>query len=212
MNKRQVDLLLKAVTGALTGLTAFSALGAEQWGEAVVYTYQGQALTHLTISGRDGTSNFDVNEPGVAFSVMVNEPIQAGQTFSFSGSIGLFHNEFTGVMGQSGFFESWSYQSCDIASCRFSTNSPSSNDARDSFIVGTSGLPTYYNQGAPGVWNQAVVATGPNNYYLVNSAFPVAWVSPVPEVNASMLALLGLAAVGALARRKAKAQAEAQTD
>lgn len=204
MNKRQIDLLVKTVTGALTALTTFSALGAEQWGEAIVYTYQGQALTHLTITGRDDVHHFDVNEPGVAFSVMVSEPIQAGQAFSFSGFIGGFNNEFTGVMGQNGFFESWSYQSCDIASCRFSTNSPSSNDARDSFIVGVPSIPTYYNQGAPGAWSQAIVATGPNNYYLVNSAFPVAWVSPVPEVNASMLALLGMIALGARAHRKAR--------
>lgn len=39
----------------------------------------------------------------------------------------------------------------------------------------------------------------------MKEAYPVEWVRPVPEADASLMAVLGLAAVGALARRKAQA-------
>ena len=62
----------------------------------------------------------------------------------------------------------------------------------------------------PGLWTSTNVTGLPSGMpYKFTQIIP--WVNPVPEADASVMAALGLAAVGVLVRRKAKAQAEALT-
>lgn len=201
MNHQQVGLWAKAAAGLLTAVTAFGA-GAQQ---VIVYTYQGQAFsTQYDSSGRNDDSGSpvyytDIDEPGIAFSFIVDASIQAGQAVSLSG--------FTGVMGQNGSFASWTFQNCQYNACLSSKNLTSEVMDSASWYQGH-GTIQQFNLNAPGTWSQRAVTIGPYDgalvsHYYMKEAYVIPWVRPVPEANAGLMAVLGVAAVGALARRKA---------
>lgn len=214
MNNRPVGLWVKAVAGLLTSLIAFGAC-AEQ---AFIYTYQGQAFTTIYTSDYKGGQYSPTDGPGIAFSIMVAAPIHAGQTVSLH-NLDLFHdneffagtpnaetdtreNIFTGVMGQNGSFESWDFTSGTVYSV-FSEHSEYSAAATSDWQYVSMTDWMRFNRNTPGVWTQSVVSIDSGNASRLNSVYRVNWVSPVPEADATLMAVLGVAAVGALARRKA---------
>jgi hypothetical protein len=215
MNNRQIGLWAKAAAGLLTALIACGA-SAEQ---AFVYTYQGQALTtEFTDDSRTGPRYTPIDAPGIAFSIMVSAPLQAGQTVSLH-NMDLFHdnelfpgaanaendtrdNTFTGVMGQNGSFETWDFTS-DTVYSNISDHSTHSTAKTSDWQYASIVDWMRYNLNTPGVWTQRVVSINADNASRLNSVYRVDWVSPVPEADAMLMAVLGVVAVGALARRKA---------
>lgn len=205
MNKTQPWLGARTAVGLLTACAAFGA-HAQQ---VTIYTYQGQAFT----TQNDGSNRFDddgppvgweyttdIDGPGIAFSFIVDGPIESGQTVSL--------RWFSGVMGQNGSFQSWNYENCDVGSCLVSRNS--TDGVKDSLAwFQGHGVVEQFNLNAPGTWSNRVVTIGPKDGYLQHEYYSqranaIAWVRPVPEADTSLMAVLGLAAVGALARRKAR--------
>lgn len=154
MNIRHIGLSAKAAAGLLTALAAFGA-SAEQ---VILYTYQGQAFTtQYDASGRNddfGSPVYytDIDGPGIAFSFMVDQPIQAGQTVSLAG--------FTGVMGQNGSFASWTFQNCQYSACLSSQNSGVEVKDSASWYAGHGNI-QQFNLNDPGTWSQRAITIGP---------------------------------------------------
>lgn len=180
--------------------------------ETVLYTYQGQALTSYFRYGREGLEESnEVNLPGVAFSFYLEAPLKAGETISFQNPWDTSPT-FYGVMGDSGVFETWFFSSWVNEYTQGQSNYRRSENAGNDGFSYVHPSPIIYtaNGNRPGTWTSTVVTALPTglNY---RTAYAIPWVNPVPEANASVMAMLGLAAVGMLAGRKAKAQAAAQT-
>lgn len=206
MNERHLRLAARLTAGALAALTTFGAV-AQQAAESVLYTYQGQALTDASRDARAGSSSSKIYDPGIAFSFYLDAPLEVGESVSLDRWQGLY--KFTGVMGEEGAFDTWSFEgwkSFDyLEYSRYSGGLGS--DGTDFWT--TARLQTW-NINQPGVWTSTVVKELPPGM-THDTLYFIPWVNPVPEADASVMAVLGLTAVGLLARRKAKAQAEAQT-
>jgi len=200
MNHRHIRLAITLTAGAMAALTALNSHA-----ESVLYTYQGQALTDYSYSARAGYVSGKTYDPGVAFSFYLDAPLAAGQSVSFSEPQGWY--TFNGVMGQDGAFETWDFliwKADDYEEhSRYSAGMGS-----DGSVNYFSGLSTTskWNSHQPGVWTSTQVAALPSGK-AYNTAYAIPWVNPVPEADASVMAVLGLVAVGTLARRKAKVQA-----
>lgn len=204
MNNQYFGFATKAAAGLLVTLSAFSAC-AEQ---VIIYTYQGHALT----TERDSTGRSDfgspprdkqIDKPGVAFSLVVDQPIQAGQKISLT--------NFTGVMGQNGSFEWWDFLACPFETCYKSTSVLGDSKDSISYYIGHGDV-TSFNENTPGVWSHQATTISADNrdkydsyyHFYTNTAYVVEWAPPVPEADAGLMAVLGVAAVGTLARRKAR--------
>lgn len=202
MNHRHVHLAVRLTAGALAALSTFGALAAEP----ILYTYQGQALTDYSYSARAGYVSGKTYDPGVAFGFYLEAPLEAGQSVSFEQADGWY--SFNGVMGQDGAFQTWDFiiwKAPDYEEhSRYSAGKGS-----DGSVNYFSGLSTTskWNSHQPGVWTSTPVTALPSGK-AYNTAFAIPWVNPDPEADASVMALLGLAAVVGVARRKAKAQAQ----
>lgn len=206
MNQRHLRLAAKLSAGALAALTTFGAL-AQQATESILYTYQGQALTDSSRDARAGSSSGQIYDPGIAFSFYLEAPLVAGESVSFKQADGWY--SFTGVMGENGAFDTWSFEKW--LSGDYAVHSHYSEGlGSDGTEFWTTARLRTWNSNQPGVWTSAVVTQlPPGEAYRVPRM--IAWVNPVPEADASVMALLGLAAVGVLARRKAKAKAQTET-
>lgn len=203
MNQQQVGLWAKAAAGLLMAVAAFGACAQQ----VIVYTYQGQAFsTQYDASGRIDDSGSpvyytDIDEPGIAFSFIVDAPIQAGQTVSLAG--------FMGVMGQNGSFASWNFQNCQYSACLISKNASNEEIQDSASWYAGHGTIQQFNLNEPGTWSQRAVTIGPydgvlTSHYYMREAYVVEWVRPVPEADAGLMAVLGAAAVGVLARRQSR--------
>lgn len=200
MNHRHIRLAITLTAGAMAALAALSSHA-----ESVLYTYQGQALTNYSYSSRGGYGSGKTYDPGVAFSFYLDAPLAAGQSVSFKEPDGRY--TFNGVMGQDGAFETWDFliwKAPDYEEhSRYSAGMGS--DGSVNYFSGLSTTSTW-NSHQPGVWTSTQVAGLPSGK-AYNTAYAIPWVNPVPEADASVMAVLGLVAVGALAHRKAKVQA-----
>lgn len=208
MFKRIVGRLAKALVGVVAASSALSAHAQPAQIDVLEYTYNGYQLTDMVRTDRWGTTESKFQSDGIAFGFYVQQPIQSGQTVSFTGQ----GSTFTGVMGASGAFASWSFEWCswDGGACRRSIyDGGSARDEVWSMPYGTVTI-TNSNTGTPGVWSTGHVMKWEDSWVEYNAPVLKAWVSPVPEADASVMAVLGLAAVGAMVRRKAKAQTEAR--
>lgn len=206
MNKRHLRLAGRLVAGALAALTTFGAF-AQQATESVLYTYQGQALTDNSWSGRAGSYGGKIYNPGVAFSFYLKAPLAAGESISFKEAQGWY--SFEGVMGEAGVFKTWDFQIWKAPEYEEHSHYSEGLGSDGSKWYGTASI-SEWNSNQPGVWKSTAV-TGLPAGSSYNTAYAIPWVNPVPEADASVMAVLGLAAAGVLARRKAKARAEAQT-
>lgn len=206
MNERHLRLAARLTVGALAGLTALGA-SAQQGAESILYTYQGQALTDSWRDARAGSSGAKIHDPGVAFSFYLKAPLEAGESVSFKDAQGWY--SFEGVMGEAGVFKTWDFQMWKASEYEEHSHYSEGLGSDGSRWYGTSYI-SKWNSHQPGVWTTTVVTELPAGS-LYNTAYAIPWVNPVPEANASVMAMLGLAAVGVLAGRKAKAQAAAQT-
>lgn len=194
---------------ALAALISLQAPARAASTETVLYTYQGQALTYYERYGREGLEESrQVNLPGVAFNFYLEAPLKAGETISFQNPWDTSRT-FYGVMGENGLFDTWYFSSWVNDYTQGQSNFRSSENAgNDGFSTVYPSPPTItINAGKPGTWtaNAADLPTGLN----YRTAYAIPWVNPVPEADASVMAVLGLAAVGTLARRKIKKQAPA---
>lgn len=188
----------------MAALTSMSSLA-----ESVLYTYQGQALTNYSYSARSGYVTGKTYDPGVAFSFYLDAPPAAGQSVSFKEPQGWY--TFNGTMGQDGAFETWDFmiwKAPDYEEHSHYSEGKGSDGTRN-YFSGSSATSTW-NSHQPGVWKSTSVSALPSGK-AYNTAYAIPWVNPVPEADASVMAVLGLAAVGAMARRQAKAQSAAQT-
>lgn len=204
MNHRHIRLAIALAAGALAALTSLSSHA-----EPILYTYQGQALTNYSYSARAGYVSGKTYDPGVAFSFYLDAPLAAGQSVSFEEAQGW--HAFNGVMGQDGAFETWDFKIWKAPDYEEHSHY-SAGMGSDGSVNYFSGLSTTskWNSHKPGVWTSTPVTALPSGK-AYNTAFAIPWVNPVPEADASVMALLGLVAVGAVARRKAKAQGQART-
>lgn len=204
-HQRRIRLTAKFTAGALAALCTFGAL-AQQTSTAVLYTYQGQALTNYSSTSKwGGTVTGKTYLPGVAFSFYLEKPLQAGESISFE----YYANTFSGVMGDNGAFETWMYTGWLGDSDIRETSNFSKGMGHDSIEAVLRNYNSWVDH-KPGLWTSTNVTGLPSGMpYQFTQIVP--WVNPVPEADASVMAVLGLAAVGVLARRKAKAQAEALT-
>lgn len=204
MNQRHHQLKAKFVAGALAALCSMGAI-AQQASTAVMYTYQGQALTNDRSTNRWGeTTTGKVYLPGVAFSFYLDKPLQTGESISFE----YYANNFRGVMGNDGAFETWMYTGWQPFGDVVETSNFSKGLGHDSKEAVLRNYDTWIDN-KPGVWTATPVTGLPQGTeFKVTQIIP--WVNPVPEADASVMALVGLIAVGALARRKAQAPSQAQ--
>lgn len=185
----------------MASLSAYAALGTNQ---AVEYLYVGNKFDHASGSNRggsyDGPTDTDFK---ISFSFLMTDFIQPGQAIDLSDRLGFFK----GVMGDGGQFSSWSFSWCDDYkdSC-FGSTKMASGTYDDQWWMQRSRM---YNVNQPGTWQVNIVDAPPSSAYY-GLATPVGREpSVVPEPRTGVMAILGLAAVGALARRQTKTQAPA---
>lgn len=200
MNHRHIRLAALLTAGALVALSTSGAF-AQQATEAILYTYQGQALTNHSRQANAGSSSGTGYSPGIAFSFYVQQPLQIGQSVSFDRDGGIA--TFTGVMGEDGAFETWSYREWKYYDY-LEYSHYSGGQGSDGTEFWTTAFLQTWNANRPGVWTSTVEQALPFGK-TYNAPYAIAWVNPVPEADASVMAVLGLAAVGFMARRKAKA-------
>lgn len=209
MNRRHIRFPAGFAATALTLLLSQGA-AAQSSTEAVLYTYQGQAMTSYFRYGREGlVETRQVNLPGVAFNFYLETPLKAGETVSFQNPLDTSPT-FFGVMGDNGLFETWRFSSWVNEYTRGSSEYRSSENAGGDEFNYVHPSPRVSTMGKTGAWTSAAVSKLPAGLSY-RTAYATPWVSPVPEANTSAMAVLGLAAAGMLARRKAKAQAEPET-
>lgn len=212
MKHRTVGLVARAAAGALVAAAAFGAC-AEQ---AYLYTYQGNPFTwRFDDYSYKGGGNGPILSPGLAFSIMLPEPLVAGQAIQLSNEdlypgdedawdpgLDTRYNNFSGVMGENGAFQSWSIDSSNGLNIN-ERSVYSALQARDSSeccstILGQGA----YNLNAPGTWTRSVVETSAENAFRLNTIYRVDVTTPLPEIGSTWMALLGVAAVGFVARRR----------
>lgn len=206
MNERHLRLAARLTAGALAALTTFGAL-AQQVTESVLYTYQGQALTDYWRDARAGSGGGKIYDPGVAFSFYLKAPLEAGESISFKDAQGWY--SFEGVMGEAGVFKTWDFQMWKAPEYEEHSRYSEGLGSDGSKWYGTSYI-SKWNSHQPGVWTSTMV-TGLPAGSAYNTAYAIPWVNPVPEADASVMAVLGLAAVGVLARRKATTHTQVPT-
>ncbi len=205
MNQRHLRLAAKLTAGAMATFTTFGAF-AQQATESILYTYQGQALTDYWRDARAGSSGGKIYEPGVAFSFYLAAPLEVGESVSFSQPQGWY--TFTGVMGEGGVFQTWDFQMWTAPEYEERSHYSAGLGSDSTKWYGTAYI-SEWNSNQPGVWKSTTVTQLPSDK-AYNTTYAIPWVNPVPEADASVMALLGLVAVGALARRKAKVQVQVQ--
>lgn len=194
--QRTRHVLVAAILCAST-LSSHAALAPN---EAIEYVYRGNNLDHWVISGPGGSYAADVDVDGIDFSFYMPDYIQAGQTINLKDNQG----SFTGVMGAGNQFSSWNFAWYGGAAFT-SIKAEVWAEDRITNIPHT----TTYNADKPGIWEIRLVTLG-DLHPLYGVAAPLGQQTLVPEPSTNVMALLGLAAIGALARRKAKAQEPAQ--
>lgn len=186
---------------AFACLSAHAALGPNQ---AVEYLYVGNTFDRASGSGHGGSYDGpSVTDFKISFSFLMTDFIQPGQVIDLSDRLGFFK----GVMGDSGQFNSWSFNWCDDYkdSC-FGSKNTATSTYDDQWWMQRQRM---YNINQPGTWQVNIVAKPPSSAYY-GLATPVGREpSVVPEPSGGLMAVLGVAAMGALARRKGKVQAQA---
>lgn len=207
-----MGLVARAAAGALVAAAAFGAC-AEQ---AYLYNYQGNPFTwRFDDWSYKGGGNGPILSPGLAFSIMLPEPLVAGQAIQlynedvYPGDEGAVYpglqtryNNFSGVMGENGAFQSWSIDSTNGLDIN-EHSVYSALQARDSSECCSSILwRGEYNLNAPGTWTRSVIETSAENAFRLNTIYRVDVTTPLPEVGSTWLALLGVAAGGFVARRR----------
>lgn len=188
---RAARFVIAAVVWAGATLNAHAALGPN---EAVEYVYLGNDLDYATISNHEGTFSGPTVRDGIDFSFIVPDYIQPGTNVQFEDRI----SSFEGVMGDAGAFTSWSFSWCFDIGCF------SSSESRD---LETLQYAWFSNVGKPGIW-QVNIVSKPYSSEFYGHPTPIGFPSVVPEPGVTWMALIGLAAVGSLTRRKAQAQAK----
>jgi PEP-CTERM motif len=188
-----------ALVAAIVCATTLSSHAALAPNEAIEYVYRGNNLDHWEISGPGGSYSADVD--GIDFSFFTLDYIQAGQTVQLTHANG----SFTGVMGSGDQFSTWNfawYGGADFTSIK--ANAWAEDRIRNWPHT------TTYNTDKPGVWEVRLVTMGAQ-HPPYGVAAPLGQQTLVPEPSSHVMALLGLAVMGALVRRKATAPAPART-
>lgn len=206
MKQGHIRLAITLTAGAVAALSALSSHA-----ESILYTYQGQALTDYSRYTKSGISYSKAYSPGIGFSFYLEEPLDIGESVSLSYADGVnafTGNTFTGVMGENGAFDSWRFDGWK-APDYLEYSHYSGGLGSDGTDFWTFTFVQTWNTNKPGVWTATTVKTLPTGMTYGAPHF-IAWVNPVPEADASVMALLGLAAAGAVARRKAPSQTPAQ--
>lgn len=190
-----------ALVAAIVCATTLSSHAALAPNEAIEYVYRGNNLDHFFTMSPGGSYEFDVDVDGIDFSFFTLDYIQAGQTVQLTHANG----SFTGVMGGGDQFSKWNfawYGGADFTSIK------ADGWAEDQ--IRNWPHTTTYNRNKPGVWEARLVTMG-ERHPPYGVAAPLGQQTLVPEPSSHVMALLGLALVGALARSKAKAQTPART-
>ncbi len=190
-----------ALVAAIVCATTLSSHAALAPNEAIEYVYRGNNLDHWEISGPGGSYSADVDVDGIDFSFFTLDYIQAGQTVQLTHANG----SFTGVMGSGDQFSTWNfawYGGADFTSIK--ANAWAEDRIRNWPHT------TTYNTDKPGVWEVRLVTMGAQ-HPPYGVAAPLGQQTLVPEPSSHVMALLGLAVMGALVRRKATAPAPART-
>lgn len=201
MKQRHIRLAITLTAGAVAALSALTSHA-----ESILYTYQGQALTDHSRYTKSGISSGKAYSPGIGFGFYLEEPLDIGESVSLSYGDGFY--TFTGVMGENGAFDSWRFDGWKAPDyLEYSHYSGGLGSDGTDFWT-TTRLQTW-NTNKPGVWTATTVEALPPGMTYGAPHF-ITWVSPVPEADASVMALLGLAAAGAMVRRKAPSPTPAQ--
>lgn len=190
-----------ALAAAIVCATALNSHAALAPNEAIEYVYRGNNLDHWEISSPGGSHSADVDVDGIDFSFFTLDYIQAGQTIQLTHANG----SFTGVMGSGDQFSTWNfawYGGADFTSIK------AGSWAEDR--IRNWPHTTTYNENKPGVWEVRLVTMG-DRHPPYGVAAPLGQQTLVPEPSSHVMALLGLAVMGVLARSKAKAQKPALT-
>lgn len=195
---KQTSHALVAAIVCATTLSSHAALAPNQ---AIEYVYRGNNLDHRFTMSPGGVNEFEVDVDGIDFSFFTLDYIQAGQTVQLTHANG----SFTGVMGDGDQFSTWNF--VWYGGAEF-TSINAFGWAEDQ--IGNWPHTTTYNNNKPGVWEARLVTMG-EWHPTYGVAAPLGQQTLVPEPSSHVMALLGLAVVGALARRTAKAQAPALT-
>lgn len=206
MNHRHLRLAVGLTAATLATLITFGA-HAQQTAESVLYTYQGQALTNYSRDARAGSSTGKIYHPGVAFSFYLKAPLEVGESVSFKEPQGWY--SFTGVMGEGGVFQTWDFEIWKAPEYGEHSHYSGGLGSDGTKWYGTAYI-SEWNSNQPGVWKSTSLTALPSGK-AYNTAYSIPWVNPVPEADASVMAVLGLAAVGVLARRKSPIKAPAHT-
>lgn len=195
MSKIHLKQAHHAVLAAMLCATALNSNAALAPNEAIEYVYRGNNLDHWEISGPGGSYALDVDVDGIDFSFFMPDYIQAGQNIELNNENG----SFTGVMGVGDQFSTWNfawYVAADFKSVK-------ANAWAEDRITNWPHTTTY-NENKPGVWEIRLVTMG-DWHPPYGVAAPLGQQTMVPEPSTIVMALLGLAFTGAVARRKAKA-------
>jgi hypothetical protein len=182
---------------AFASLASLSAHALEDW-QAMKYTYTGNNFTTLSASTKNGHGLYDVDRPGVTFSMFTPDYLQPGQKVSFRNDTAVLDVS----VGSQGEVTSWKWGWCNTDGyCKDSVNKD--GVVGDHYMYYQSGYNVYSNFQQPGTWTTEVVAAWDAQSSYFEYVIPASSISAVPEADAGLMTLGGLSlAIIALARRR----------